>query len=39
MDYLADYNENPRPFVWTADAELILSRVQRVCERISNSPH
>jgi transposase len=39
MDYLADYNENPRPFVWTADAELILNRVQRVCERTSNSPH
>ncbi len=39
MDYLADYNENPRPFVWTADAELILNRVPRVCERISNSPH
>jgi transposase len=39
MEYLADHNENPRPFVWTADAELILSRVQRVCERISNSPH
>jgi transposase len=39
MEYLADYNENPRPFVWTADAELILNRVQQVCERISNSPH
>jgi len=39
MDYLADYNEDPRPFVWTADAELILNRVQRVCERISNSGH
>jgi transposase len=39
MDYLADYNENPRPFVWTADAELILNRVQGVCERIANSPH
>lgn len=38
-DYLTDYNENPRPFVWTADAELILNRVQRVCERTSNSPH
>ena len=35
MEYLADHNENPRPFVWTADAELILNRVQRVCERIS----
>ena len=39
MEYLATHNEDPRPFVWTADAELILSRVQRVCERISNSPH
>ena len=39
MDYLADHNENPRPFVWTANAELILNRVQRVCERISNSRH
>jgi transposase len=37
MEYLADHNENPRPFVWTADAELILNRVQRVCERISNT--
>jgi len=39
MDYLAHHNENPRPFVWTADADLILNRVKRVCERISNSPH
>jgi transposase len=39
MEYLAHHNENPKPFVWTADADLILKRVQRVCERISNSPH
>jgi transposase len=39
MDYLADHNENPRPFVWTANADLILNRVQKVCERISNSGH
>jgi transposase len=39
MEYLANHNENPRPFVWTADAELILNRVKRVCERTSNSGH
>jgi hypothetical protein len=25
--------------VWTADADLILERVKKVCERISNSGH
>lgn len=37
MDYLAAHNENPKPFVWTANADLILERVKKVCERISNS--
>ena len=39
MDYLAAHDENPKPFVWTAGADLILDRVKRVCERISNSGH
>jgi transposase len=39
IEYLAAHNENPRPFVWTASADLILDRVKRVCERISNSGH
>ena len=39
MEYLANHNENPRPFVWTANADLILERVKKVCERISNSGH
>ena len=39
LDYLEKHNEDPKPFVWTADAELILNRVQQVCERISNSGH
>jgi transposase len=38
-DYLADYNKNPRPFVWTADADLILGKVKRLCQRINNSGH
>jgi transposase len=37
MEYLAHHNEAPRPFKWTADADLILERVKKVCERISDS--
>jgi putative transposase len=32
-------NKNPKPFIWTADADLILSKVQRLCKRISDSGH
>jgi hypothetical protein len=32
-------NRNPKPFTWTADADLILSKVQRLCKRISRSGH
>jgi transposase len=39
MDYLAAHNQNPKPFVWTANADLILERVKKVCERTSNSGH
>ena len=39
MEYLAVHNENPKPFVWTAGADLILDRVRGVCERTSNSGH
>jgi len=39
MDYLAASNDNPRPFVWTAGADLILERVKNVCGRISDSGH
>jgi len=39
MDYLDEHNKHPRPFVWVADADLILDRVKNVCARISNSGH
>jgi hypothetical protein len=39
MEYLAAHNEAPKPFVWAADADMILERVKKVCERISNSGH
>ena len=38
-DYIATNNANPKPFIWTATADLILSRVKSVCERINKSPH
>jgi len=39
LEYLEEHNNNPRPFAWTADADLILNRVKKVCERISDSGH
>lgn len=38
-DYLAEHNAAPRPFAWTADADLILRKVERLCTRINNSEH
>src|SRR5687768_6176991 len=38
-DYLAEHNKNPQPFVWTADADSILERLKRVCQRTSDSAH
>jgi transposase len=39
LRYLDQRNENPTPFVWTADADLILGKVTRLCKRISRSEH
>jgi hypothetical protein len=37
-DYLAHYNEAPKRFVWTKDAEMILSKVAR-CREALLTPH
>jgi len=37
--YIEANNQSPKPFVWTATAELILGRVERVCKRTNRSPH
>jgi hypothetical protein len=39
LEYLDQRNHNPKPFVWTADADLILGKVQRGCHRTYNSGH
>ena len=37
--YLAAHNRDPKPFTWTASADLILRKVEDVCKRINNSGH
>ncbi|MDE0027739.1 MAG: hypothetical protein OXP69_25275 [Spirochaetaceae bacterium] len=36
-DYLAVYNANPRPFIWTKSPDQILDSVKKYCERISDA--
>lgn len=38
-EYLAEHNESPKPFQWTATADLILKKVEEHCKRTSNSAH
>ena len=37
--WIATWNENPRPFVWTKTAEQILDSIARYCTRINDSRH
>jgi transposase len=39
LDYLDNRNRDPKPFIWTASADLILGKVERLCKRISRSGH
>lgn len=38
-DYIEANNRAPKPFIWTATAELILDRVSSLCKRTNRSPH
>jgi putative transposase len=37
--FVRNYNKNSRPFVWTATADSILKKVQRLCEAIAGTGH
>ncbi len=37
--FVQSYNAQARPFVWTATADSILEKIQRLCERISGTRH
>jgi len=38
-DYVQNSNKHAQPFVWTATADSIFAKVERLCERISGTPH
>jgi transposase len=37
--WIATWNENPQPFVWTKTADQILDSIARYCERINLTAH
>jgi putative transposase len=37
--FVENHNKNSKPFAWTATAESILAKVQRLCERICETQH
>lgn len=37
--FVDNYNVNTRPFVWTATAESILAKIERICTLISGTSH
>ena len=37
--WIATWNDDPRPFVWTKTADQILDSIARYCERINESRH
>ena len=37
--WIADWNNNPRPFIWTKTAEEILESLARFRRRISGAAH
>ena len=38
-NWIATWNENPRPFVWTKTADEILGSLAQYCQRISGAGH
>ena len=38
-EYIDQHNVDPKPFAWVADADSILERIKKVCERTSDSGH
>ncbi len=37
--YVANYNRHQRPFVWTATANSILAKLQKLCKVINGTLH
>ena len=37
--FVTHYNAHPRPFIWTATADSILAKLQRLCKLINGTQH
>jgi hypothetical protein len=37
--WVAEWNENPKPFIWTKSAERILESLKRLLQRINGAGH
>lgn len=37
--WIADWNDNPRPYVWTKSADQILESLAAYCRRFKDSGH
>ena len=37
--WIADWNDDPRPYVWTRTADQILETLASYCRRINDSGH
>ena len=35
--YVQQYNRHPHPFIWSATADSILAKIERLCQRISDT--
>jgi hypothetical protein len=38
-NWVAGWNENPKPFIWTKTAEQILESLSRLLQRINGAKH
>jgi transposase len=38
-EFVEHYNQHPRPFMWTATAESILAKLERLCKVINGTAH
>lgn len=38
-EFVDHYNQHPRPFMWTATAESILAKLERLCKVINGTAH
>lgn len=37
--YVQRYKQHPQPFIWTATADSIIAKIDRLCQRISDTRH